>query len=98
MNAFEAQARARKADLLQAWLIAAMSKMRGLTPLEAVDAAVRYCDNATPLAWEQMSNAVGVNTPSETTIAMLRERLVLQRSEMSKHPDDLFAGLAEVGW
>lgn len=91
-NPHEARARAAKVAKLSGWIIATMSNMRGLTPLESLDASVRFCDNANPRAWETAAEQCGVRTPSPTSVAMIRAQLVAQRDAMAAAPDDVFAG------
>jgi len=92
MNEWEAAARQKKVAALSSWIVATMSKMRGLTPIEAADAAVRFCDNANPRAWETAAAECGVRTPSETSIAQIRAQLIAQRDAMAAAPDDVFSG------
>jgi len=91
-NDYETQARTRKVDRLAAWIVATMTAQRDLSPIDAYDAAVRFCDNANAAAWEMAANEAGVHVPSEQTVGVLRARLAVMRDELAK-PGDLFAGL-----
>lgn len=96
-NPYEEAARRRKVDALTDWTFQAMLRMRDLSPIEAADAAVRFCDNANTGAWEMAAKEAGVNPPSSATLAMIRARLVAQRDAMVKMPDDVFDGIGMAG-
>lgn len=91
-NPFEAQARARKAQALAAYITAAMRRMPDLTEAEALDAAVRFCWRATDAAWEQAAAACEVHPPSEQTRSQVLAVIEGQRRAATAAADP-FAGL-----